>query len=92
MLVLTRRIGDKIRLATMDGLIFIAVRPADHGNYRVAIQAPPSVRIVRDELEPLPVEPIRLATIREVAELLCPKCKAREKHLDCKAQQVWDLV
>lgn len=47
MLVLTRRISESIRIG--DDIV-VHVRRIDHGNVRLAIEAPADTRIVRTEL------------------------------------------
>lgn len=49
MLVITRLAGEKIRIG--DDIV-VTLLPARGGRYRVGIDAPDSVRILRGELQP----------------------------------------
>lgn len=53
MLVLNRRIGERIRLVTEAGeIIWIRVENRDRNYVRLMFEAPPSVKIIREELLP----------------------------------------
>lgn len=54
-LVLGRKPEERIRLYTSDGTIEIVVIETDPERARLAIDAPPTVRIMRTELEEEPV-------------------------------------
>jgi carbon storage regulator len=55
MLIISRRLGERIRIADS---IFVTVVKVDHGRVRLGIEAPPQVQIVRQELEPhVPSQP-----------------------------------
>jgi carbon storage regulator len=59
MLILTRKVNQEIRLGNGITITIVAVRGRQ---VRVGIQAPDSLRILREELEPfLEVEPLELA-------------------------------
>lgn len=48
MLVLTRRVDEKLTLHTSDGMVTIVVCKAEGGSCRIGIDAPKSVQILRD--------------------------------------------
>jgi carbon storage regulator len=54
MLVLTRRVGEVI---VVDGRIRIKVTSINRASVRIGIDAPPSLRIVRSEIQERPQEP-----------------------------------
>ncbi len=54
MLVLTRRRNETIRCSTSDGPIDFTVTNVQGERVRIGIAAPPGVRVLRGELEPLP--------------------------------------
>jgi carbon storage regulator len=49
MLVLTRKLGEKIMI---DGHIIVTVVRIDHNQIRLGIEAPPDVMILREEIQP----------------------------------------
>jgi carbon storage regulator len=53
MLVISRRPGERIRIADS---IFVTVVKVDRGRVRLGIEAPPEVRVLRQELEPHALE------------------------------------
>lgn len=58
MLVLSRKVGERIRI---DGGITLRVEEIRSGRVRLALDAPKSVRILRTELEPLFKEAFMIA-------------------------------
>jgi carbon storage regulator len=55
MLIISRRLGERIRIADS---IFVTVVQVDRGRVRLGIEAPPQVQVVRQELEPhVPSQP-----------------------------------
>jgi sRNA-binding carbon storage regulator CsrA len=98
MLILTRRLGEALRIEP-DGLlppeadpfgwfaggpIRVAVTGVRHGQVRLGIEAPPALRILRDELPPLPRDPApaplpgRLALARKLRILRRLRCWSPE--------------
>jgi sRNA-binding carbon storage regulator CsrA len=71
MLILTRRPGESLRIEPegavpteadpfgwfADGPIRVSVTGVHRGQVRIGIQAPPALRILRDELPPRPADP-----------------------------------
>lgn len=57
MLVLARKLSESIRVGDDIRITVVQIRP---GRVRLGIEAPPYVRIRRDEVEPRPAEPIEL--------------------------------
>lgn len=50
MLVLSRKVGEKIVVETKQGQVVIDVRYIGNGRVKLSIDAPKEMRIVRDEL------------------------------------------
>lgn len=50
MLVLTRRVGEAVRIDTSDGPIYVAVSAIDRGKIRLGIDAPKKCLVLRTEL------------------------------------------
>lgn len=57
MLVLTRKLGEKIRIGTGADTVVIMVVDIDRGKIRLGIEAPKDVPIYRDELPPPDTDP-----------------------------------
>lgn len=53
MLVLSRKLGEKVVIGSGDGAITLTVVDIDRGKIRIGIQAPREVPIYRQELLPL---------------------------------------
>jgi carbon storage regulator len=72
MLVLTRKLGEQI---IIDGIITITVVDAGGGKVKIGIDAPPQVRVLRQELlanenedaKPVPVSPCASAGLSRTA-------------------------
>ena len=52
MLVLKRRIGERVRIKVGKVLVWVQVLDAPHGGLRLGISAPPEVEIMREEIIP----------------------------------------
>lgn len=50
MLILNRRVGEQIVVATSDGPVTITITDVTRSNVKLGIDAPPTVRISRAEL------------------------------------------
>ncbi len=50
MLILSRKLGERIRIGEGDGAIWITVHDIDRGKIRLGIEAPRDVPIHREEL------------------------------------------
>ena len=51
MLILGRKLGERIRLTTPDGIVvWVSVERLGGNDCRIGIEAPPAVEIVREEL------------------------------------------
>lgn len=50
MLILARKLSERIRLLTSDGPIWITVCDIDRGEIRIGVEAPKSVPVHREEL------------------------------------------
>ena len=52
MLVLARRLGERIKIETRDGPIWIALVSIDRGKVKIGIDAPQEMKIYREEVLP----------------------------------------
>ena len=51
MLVLSRRLGESIKITTSDGPIIITVEKFTHGRIHLGLEASKSIKILRSELD-----------------------------------------